>query len=220
MDTNKEKETEGQNKETSEAVTEETKENTAQEAVRQEEQEKKKKSIIHEMVGTVVYFAAIFLAVFLVVNYVGQRTEVNGDSMLNTLESGDNLIIDKISYRFSDPQRFDIVVFPCVNDNYTDYIKRIIGLPGETIWIDGEGQIYIDGEVIDDPYGREVIWTENRGRASEPITLGENEYFVMGDNRNMSQDSRSEIVGNVDGDLFLGKVWIRIWPLDKFGSVD
>jgi signal peptidase I len=205
MDTNKEKETE---------------ENTPKEVQEQIQPEEKKKSILREIAGTVVYFAAIFLAVFLVVHYVGQRTEVNGDSMLNTLESGDNLIIDKISYRFSDPERFDIVVFPCVNDNYTDYIKRIIGLPGETIWIDEGGQIYIDGEVIEDPYGREVIWTANRGRASSPITLGENEYFVMGDNRNLSQDSRSEIVGNVDGDLFIGKVWIRIWPFDKFGSVD
>ena len=133
------------------------------------------------------------------------------------LNDGDNLIIDKISYRFQDPQRFDIVVFPFQYANRPYYIKRIIGLPGETIYIDDNGNIYINNEILKEPYGKEVI--TDPGRAYEPITLGEDEYFVMGDNRNNSSDSRDPVVGNVHRDDLIGKAWMRIWPLDKMGMI-
>ena len=111
------------------------------------------------------------------------------------LSDQDNLIVDKITYQFKDPERYDIIVFPFQYEENTYYIKRIIGLPGETVYIDREGNIYINDELLEDGYGREVI--KEPGRAYEPITLGDDEYFVLGDNRNNSSDSRDPSVGNV-----------------------
>ncbi|MBR1854372.1 MAG: signal peptidase I, partial [Lachnospiraceae bacterium] len=99
------------------------------------------------------------------------------------------------------------------------YIKRIIGLPGETVQIDQDGSIYIDGERLEESYGREMIDPQHLGRAAEPIQLGEDEYFVMGDNRNNSTDSRSTSVGNIHRNELIGKAWVRIWPFAKFGVV-
>ena len=137
--------------------------------------------------------------------------------MENTLHNGDNLIVDKLSYRFRDPERFDIIVFPFQYQTNTYYIKRIIGLPGETVQIMEDGSIYINGEKMEESYGREVIQPETIGRAAEPIVLGEDEYFVMGDNRNNSSDSRKDIVGNIKREDIIGKAWLRIWPLSDFG---
>ncbi len=172
---------------------------------------------LREILSTSLYFLIVLVATFLVVNYVGQRTMVIGTSMEPMLSDGDNLIVDKLSYRFEDPQRFDIIVFPFRYAEKTFYIKRIIGLPGETIYIDENGSIYIDGEVLDEHYGKEVI--VDPGRAYEPITLGVDEYFVMGDNRNNSSDSRDPVVGNIHRDEFVGKAWMRIWPLNRMGMI-
>lgn len=133
------------------------------------------------------------------------------------LSDMDNLIVDKITYRFADPKRFDIIVFPFKQQENTFYIKRIIGLPGETVQIDVQGNIYINGEVLEESYGREVISPEHVGIAIDPVVLGEDEYFVMGDNRNNSMDSRAEIIGNIKREDIVGRAWIRIWPLSKFG---
>jgi len=175
------------------------------------------KKALKELFSTGLYLLMVLLVTYLLVTYVGQRTEVDGASMENTLYDGDNLIVDKISYRFSDPERFDIVVFPFQYEANTFYIKRIIGLPGETVRIDEQGNIYINEVLLDEAYGKEVIRPENVGMASEPITLGEDEYFVMGDNRNNSMDSRTNVVGNVSRDEIIGKAFIRIWPLESFG---
>ena len=90
-------------------------------------------------------------------------------------------------------------------------------MPGETVWIDEDGQIYINGEVLKESYGREVIRPEFIGRASEEILLGEDEYFVLGDNRNNSADSRYPEVGNIGRDDIIGRAWVRIWPFDEIG---
>ncbi|MBQ4045534.1 MAG: signal peptidase I, partial [Lachnospiraceae bacterium] len=145
----------------------------------------------------IIYFVIVIGISYLIVTFVGQRTVVDGMSMYNTLTDQDNLIVDKISYRFHDPERFDIVVFRYQNEKDTLFIKRVIGLPGETIQIAGD-DIYIDGQLLEEDYGYEPILDE--GRAIEPITLGDNEYFVLGDNRNDSMDSREENVGNVNRD--------------------
>ena len=175
----------------------------------------KMKSILKEILSISIYLLLVFCAAYLIVTYVGQRTQVSGSSMETTLSDGDHLIVDKISYRFNDPERFDIIVFPFQYDIDTYYIKRIIGMPGETVQIDEDGNIYIDGEVLEENYGREVI--QNSGRAADPIRLGEDEYFVMGDNRNNSSDSRDPSVGNIHRKDIIGRAFIRIWPLSKFG---
>ena len=105
------------------------------------------KGVLKETVSFILYIAVVFLATYLVIHYVGQRTQVSGTSMEYTLSDGDNLIVDKISYRFHAPERFDIIVFPFQQEEDTYYIKRIIGLPGETVQIDEAGSIFIDGEI-------------------------------------------------------------------------
>ena len=167
------------------------------------------KRIGKEILSFVLYFVIVIAAMLLIIHYVGQRTEVSGSSMENTLSDGDNLIVDKISYRFQDPERYDIIIFPYKYEEDTYYIKRIIGLPGETVQVGG-GKVYINGEVLDEHYGNEEML--NPGIVEEPVTLGEDEYFVLGDNRNHSQDSRDPSVGAVHRKDLLGRAWIRIWP--------
>ena len=173
--------------------------------------------IMRELLNTAIYLLCVLGAVWLVITFVGQRTEVEGASMENTLHNGDNLIVDKLSYRFHDPERFDIIVFPFQFQDNTYYIKRIIGLPGETVQIMDDGSIYINGEKLEENYGMEVIKPETIGRAAEPIELGDDEYFVMGDNRNNSSDSRTDMVCNITRENIIGKAWLRIWPVSDFG---
>ena len=173
------------------------------------------KKILKEILSTSIYLVVVLLLTYLIITYVGQRTRVNGSSMEPMLTNGDNLIVDKISYRFNDPQRYDIIVFPFRYEEKTFYIKRIIGLPGETVQIDNAGNIYIDGEILEESYGKEVI--NDSGRASEPITLQDDEYFVLGDNRNDSSDSRVESVGNINREDIIGRAWVRIYPFDSIG---
>lgn len=167
------------------------------------------------MISTLLYLLGVLLLTYLVITFIGQRTEVDGGSMEPTLYDSDNLIVDKITYRFNDPQRFDIIVFPYQYQENTFYIKRIIGLPGEKVQIDEMGNIYINEEVLFEGYGKEVI--RNPGLAAEPIVLGEDEYFVLGDNRNNSTDSRSEGVGNIHRKDIVGRAWMRVWPFSRAG---
>ena len=126
-----------------------------------------------------VYVAIIVVCVMVVPRYVIQRTIVDGTSMEATLQDQDNLLVDKLSYRFSNPKRFDVIVFyPYGRENEDYYIKRVIGLPGETIQIVGD-TIYIDGKVLKESYGKDPM-TES-GMASEPLKLGKDEYFVERD---------------------------------------
>lgn len=171
----------------------------------------KGKTVLH----TVIWIAAVILLSWLLITFVAQRTDVNGTSMVPTLEDGDQLICDKISYRFHDPKRFDIVIFPYQYAERTYFIKRIIGLPGETVQIDPQGNIYINGEILEEHYGAETM--EYAGLAAEPITLGEDEYFVLGDNRNVSEDSRYPDVGNIKRSDIIGRAWLRIYPFSKWG---
>lgn len=177
-----------------------------------------KEELRHEIISTIVYLLVVFVLIFLFIHYVGQRTVVSGSSMENTLSNGDNLIIDKISYRFRDPERFEVVVFPYKLDEKTFFIKRVIGLPGETVYIDAKGTIYINGEKLEESYGREVI--ANPGLASSEITLADDEYFVLGDNRNNSEDSRFDDVGNIKRSDLIGRAWVRIYPFSEMGAVN
>ena len=176
----------------------------------------KPKGIVKELLGWIVYIAIIIGLTWLIITFVGQRTRVSGHSMEATLHDGDNLIVDKLSYHFREPKRFEIIVFPYRHKENTYYIKRIIGLPGETVQVK-DGYVYIDGEKLDENYGLEVM--QDAGIAAEPIELGEDEYFVLGDNRNHSSDSRDPSVGILHRDELIGRAWVRIWPLDSIGVI-
>ena len=150
---------------------------------------------IRSILGILVYLGVVFAVTFLFIIFIAQRTDVDGKSMENTLHHGDALIVDKISYRFRDPKRFEIIVFPF---RYAE-------------------NVYINDEILVESYGREVI--KNPGRAIEPIQLGEDEYFVMGDNRNNSSDGRDPAVGNIKRGDIIGRALFRIFPFDDFGAV-
>ena len=163
---------------------------------------------------------AYFLASF-VTNYVAYQTPVEGESMEPTLTDGDSVVIQRLSYYFTDPKRYDVVVFPVHYDSgsteKTYYIKRVIGLPGETVQII-DGSVYINNEKLtDDRYSSTSI--NEAGIAENPLVLGENQYFVMGDNRNMSTDSRNSYVGLVNKNDIVGEAWICTWPLNHFGGL-
>lgn len=176
-----------------------------------------KSSVVRETISFILYIAIVFLLTYLVIHYVGQRTQVSGTSMEYTLSDGDNLIVDKISYRFHKPERYDIIVFPFQYEENTYYIKRIIGLPGEKVQIGEDGAIYIDGKVLEESYGREVM--EDPGQAEDPTELDDDEYFVLGDNRNASSDSRDPSVGVIHEEDIIGRAWLRIYPFDKMGFI-
>ena len=186
------------------------------EAEKKNASEKKEKSTAQNILGTIAYIIGVCVFVFLILHFVGQRTVVNGSSMDTTLANGQNLVMDKLSYRFHDPERYDIIVFPYQHAENTYYIKRIIGLPGETVQVI-DGYVYINGKKLDEHYGAEVM--EDPGIAAEPIKLGDDEYFVLGDNRNHSSDSRVASVGVLTRDMLIGRAWVRIYPFNKIGVI-
>lgn len=179
-------------------------------------EEEKKKSIGREIFDWIVFIAVVLILSWFIVTFVGVRTVVEGQSMEPTLQNGNNLIVDKVSYRFRDPKRFEIIVFPYKYEENTYYIKRIIGLPGETVQVK-DGAVYINGEKLKENYGAEPM--DDPGIANEPITLGDDEYFVLGDNRNHSSDSRDASVGILKREDLLGRAWIRIYPFNEMGFV-
>lgn len=205
--------------------TEATEEKTAE---NKPDKQKKWKGILKELAIYVIMFVAI---VYLVPNYVCARTVVDGPSMKNTLKNDDSVLLDKLTYHVADPKRFDVIVFYHFNDRnnpdkkdpdaYDLYVKRVIGLPGEKVSLepneDGTYSIYINDELLEENYGKDPI--EDPGRVIESIQLGEDEYFVMGDNRDVSVDSRYEEVGNIKRDWILGKVRFRIFPLKQMKVV-
>ncbi|MGB8452601.1 MAG: signal peptidase I [Anaerocolumna sp.] len=163
----------------------------------------------------IIYFLIVIVSVLLIHQFVGQQIEVSGSSMESTLHNEDHLILEKVSYEIDKPKRYDIVVFrPYSEDKDTYYIKRVIGLPGETIQIIGS-DIYINGQLLNEDYGNYPI--ANGGIAKEPIVLGKDEYFLLGDNRNNSKDSRDSSIGAVKRSSIIGRAWVRIWPFDDFG---
>ena len=188
---------------------------------KKDKKEKKKRTPLSYIIEGLIYLVLIFVCVYVVPNYVIQRTIVKGESMEDTLHDKESLLVDKISYRFHDPERYDIIVFyPRGRDVEEYYVKRIYGLPGETIQIK-ENDIYINGKKIDDPYAKDAMLSA--GLAEEPYTLAEDEYFVLGDHRSVSLDSRTTPEMQPDGpgpvkfENIAGKVVLRIWPLSKFG---
>ena len=183
------------------------------EAEKKDASEKKEKSTAQNILGTIAYIIGVCVFVFLILHFVGQRTVVNGSSMDTTLANGQNLVMDKLSYRFHDPERYDIIIFPGPEEfgQHPYYIKRIIGMPGETVQIK-DGKVYInDSETpLDDSFVSETPLG-----SFGPYEVPENCYFMMGDNRNNSKDSRYWQNTYVQFDQIVGKAEIRYFPSIK-----
>ena len=178
-----------------------------------ERKEKILRILIRTAVWIISFGAAVLLGWFLI-KYSLMKTTVPDASMEPNLTLGDEILINTLSYRISSPKRFDVIVFNQGDEEHSFYnIKRIIGLPGETVQISG-GYVKINGELLTEPYNFDAIMLP--GLANYEITLGEDEYFVLGDSRNNSEDSRYSTVGNVRRDEIIGKAWIR---LNNFGFV-
>lgn len=185
---------------------------------RQNEEWSLKRNSLSALVQTLIYFGVLMAIVLLIQRFVIQPVRVEGSSMQPCLHNKDYVLLEKISYYVKDPKRFDVVVFETYQNNKNKYyVKRIIGLPGETVQIKS-GQIYINGVLLSEQYGKDS-YIETEGIASTPIVLGSGEYFVLGDNRNNSKDSRSSSVGLIKRKSIVGKAWCRIWPLNDISMI-
>lgn len=172
--------------------------------------------LLRTILSVLVCITVALILSLLITKYVAHHTSVEGSSMEPTLFNGDQLIVEKFSYYFHDPERYDVIVFP-FSENVS-YIKRIIGLPGDIIQIKN-GVVYLNGEIMDEHYGKEE-WIREPGLAEEEIVLNEDEYFVLGDNRNASVDSRKEEVGVIKRSQIQGKAWVRFYPFDEMSTVE
>lgn len=178
-----------------------------------EKKKKISKEMIHEILVTLFYcFAAVLIAFVLVFSF-GMKVSVIGVSMEPALYNGQEVLVDRFSYKLLSPKRGDIVVFlPNGNKNSHYYLKRVVGLPGETVQIIG-GYVYVDGVLLEEDDSYDKI--ADPGIADVQITLGTDEYFVLGDNRNNSEDSRSGNVGAVKKDNITGKAWFQMGCEEK-----
>lgn len=167
---------------------------------------------------TWIFQIAVTLALAAVVAiFFFQSITMQESSMEPTLETGERFFVNKLIYKFTSPDRGDIIAFTKDgSDDAPIHIKRVIGLPGETIEI-RDGVIYIDGEEYEEKGDLPQI--TNPGLAEDGVTLGNDEYFVLGDNRNNSEDSRFAEVQNIDKKYIEGKLWFCIYPADQMGFV-
>lgn len=179
----------------------------------------KERSMGYEIFTWVRDLSIVIIVVLLITTFVGEKIRVIGASMEPYVHDGDHFILDKLSYQFDEPNRFDIIAFPYDED--LNYIKRIVGLPGETIELkpadNNTYNIYIDGILLEETFGMEPII--RLGNQKYPFTIPEGTYFVLGDNRNDSSDSRYVDVGTVKKEDILGKTFVRIWPFSDFGFI-
>ena len=178
-----------------------------------------KKSVGRNILEWILSIGAALLIVILIRSYLFTMIRVEGPSMEDTLIEKDRLVVTIADMKINGPQRFDVVItkFPedVANGIRKRYVKRVIGMPGETLEI-RNGQTFINGEVLDEPYLDEGVTMRDFG----PVEIGEDSYFVMGDNRNNSHDSRSDDVGTISRSLFIGKARFTVWPVDRWGGVE
>ena len=167
-------------------------------------------TVIRKIIFFIIESALCILLGWLVIRYAVEKTVMVGNSMEKTLNADDVLIVNKLSYFRSKPERFDVIVFNQSKNEHSFYnVKRVIGLPGDTISI-ANGKVYINGEELTEKVNVEAMRLS--GLAEEEITLLENEYFVLGDNRNLSEDSRYSNIGLISESEIIGKVVLRIRP--------
>ena len=172
------------------------------------------KRVLKEVISWILVFVIAIVAATLIKEFIIYNVEVPTGSMENTIKIGDRVVTSRLSYLSKDPQRGDIIVFPYPDDEELDYIKRIIGLPGETI--EGkDGLVYIDGEPLEESYVKEALDSD-----FGPYEVPEDSYFMMGDNRNNSQDSRYWENKFLARDKIEGKAILKYPKFHWFGSVD
>ncbi len=179
--------------------------------------EKKKINIglLKEIAVWIVEILLTIAAAIIMVSFFGFRVSVIGPSMSPTLENGEKVLVNRFVYKLFDPKQNDLIVFqPNGNEKSHYYVKRVIALPGDTVQIK-DGKVYVNGELVAESVETEKI--ENAMMAENEIVVGEDEYFVLGDNRNNSEDSRYASIGNVKKDHITGEAWMVVYPFDRIG---
>lgn len=174
-------------------------------------------TVLKEILIWTVEILITLLVAFTLVYFVGFRTSMVGQSMANTLNGGDEILVNRFVYKVTDPKKNDIIVFlPNGNEKSHYYVKRVIAVPGDTVLIEN-GAVYINGELFEEETGAASI--EEAGLAGEEILLEDNEFFVLGDNRNNSEDSRYANIGNIKKEYIIGKAWFRVKPWGDLGFI-
>lgn len=169
-----------------------------------------------EILETIVFIGSLFIVVYL---YILQPNQVKGASMDNTFKNGDYIFTSKVTYKFRTHQRGDVIVFQSPKNPDIEYIKRIIGIPGDKVIIK-DSDVYVNDQLIQEPYiaAKTVLWEGGAVKNGIPVIVPPNELFVMGDNRPRSSDSRE--FGTITFDSVIGQVFYRYYPSTKMGKIE
>lgn len=172
-----------------------------------------KKSIGREILEWVLVIVVAVGAALLIRTFIFEPVRVDGSSMLNTLHDKEYMIVTKYQYLFNDPDRYDVVICHYPNRGNTNFVKRIVGIPGDTVAV-MDGTLYVNGEAVDEPY---IDYRPNY--AMQEVTVEEGHYFVLGDNRSNSNDSHAPGVGQLERGQIVGKVRLVVWPLSSIRTI-
>ena len=173
--------------------------------------------LFKEIISWILSLAIVICLAYVLVAFFGIRTNVVGQAMEQTLEDNDEILVNKFAYIVSKPKAGDVVVFlPNGNKKSHYYIRRVVAVPGDTVQVK-DGALYVNDEIYKETV--DVASMEDAGIAADPLKLGSDEYFVLGDNRNNSEDSRYANIGNVKKEYIIGKAWFRFSGFGDFGTI-
>ena len=173
--------------------------------------------LVREVLSWIVELVVVIVLAYVLVSFFGIRTNVVGQAMEQTLENDDDILVNKFAYIISKPKQGDVIVFlPNGNKKSHYYVRRVVAVPGDTVQIK-DGALYVNDELYKE--STDVASMEDAGIASDAVKLEKDEYFVLGDNRNNSEDSRYANIGNVKRDYIIGKAWFRFSGLGSFGTI-
>ena len=173
--------------------------------------------LVREVLSLIVEIVVVIGLAYVLVSFFGIRTNVVGQAMEQTLENDDDILVNKFAYIISKPKQGDVIVFlPNGNKKSHYYVRRVVAVPGDTVQIK-DGALYVNDELYKE--STDVASMEDAGIASDAIKLEKDEYFVLGDNRNNSEDSRYANIGNVKRDYIIGKAWFRFSGFGSFGTI-
>lgn len=173
--------------------------------------------LVREVLSWIVEIVVVIGLAYVLVSFFGIRTNVVGQAMEQTLENDDDILVNKFAYIISKPKQGDVIVFlPNGNKKSHYYVRRVVAVPGDTVQIK-DGALYVNDELYKE--STDVASMEDAGIASDAVKLEKDEYFVLGDNRNNSEDSRYANIGNVKRDYIIGKAWFRFSGLGSFGTI-
>ena len=173
--------------------------------------------LVRKVLSWIVELVVVIGLAYVLVSFFGIRTNVVGQAMEQTLENDDDILVNKFAYIISKPKQGDVIVFlPNGNKKSHYYVRRVVAVPGDTVQIK-DGALYVNDELYKE--STDVASMEDAGIASDAVKLEKDEYFVLGDNRNNSEDSRYANIGNVKRDYIIGKSWFRFSSLGSFGTI-